>query len=185
MHSNVCGSCNHPPNSHDSIQCVKDQWGNFASRATACYPPQLAKAFASTIAPLLTPGPQDLPWTDLQQYLPIKQISDFPFSQVDGGGNFSQADWSRSDRETPDSFSSLRKTCLQRIISLRMDKMLVAHIQSGSPDPPFSNEQLIPFVQDLEILLNQHDIRPDWSVREHQPMHLQIFCSSAQNHGGS
>ena len=109
--------------------------------------------------------------------LPIKQVDDFPFSQVDGGGNFSQPDWSRSERVTPDHFSSLRKSWLQRILSLCMDKMLVAHIQSGSPDPPFSKEQLIPFVHDLETFLRHHNIQPDWSVREHQPMHLQILAA--------
>ena len=55
--------------------------------------------------------------------------------------------------------------------------MLLAHIQSGSPDPPFSKEQLIPFVQDLEAFLGQHNIQPDWSGREHQPMHLQILAA--------
>ena len=158
------GTCNHPPGSHESIQGIRDQWGNYVSRTTACYPPQLAQAFASAIAPLLTPGQQDFQWHTLQSILPIKQVDDFPFSQVDGGGNFSQPDWSRSDRITPDHFSSLRKSWLQRILSLRMDKMLVAHIQSGSPDPPFSNEQLIPFVHDLETFLRHHNIQPDWSV---------------------
>ena len=144
------GHCIHPPHSHDSIQGVRDQWGNFASRATACYPSTLAENFAASIAPLLTPGPQDLQWSALQSLLPIKHVEDFPFSQVDGGGNISQPDWSRADRTTPDHFPFLRKAWLQRIISSRMDKMLLAHIQSGSPDPPFSKEQLIPFVQDLE-----------------------------------
>ena len=171
------GSCNHPPHSHDSIQGVRDQWGNYVSRATACYPPKLAQAFASTIAPLLTPGPQDLQWHALQSFLPIKHVDDFPFSQVDGGGIFSQPDWSRADRMTPDHFSSLRKSWLQRIILLRMDKMLVAHIQSGFRDPPFFTEQLIPFVDDPETFLRQHNIQPDLSVREHQPMHLQILAA--------
>ena len=171
------GKCTHPPHSHESIQGVRDQWGNFVSRATACYPPDLATSFAETISPLLTSGQKDLVWTDIHQLLPIKQVDDFPVSQVDGGGLLSQPNWSRSDRTTPDTFSFLRKAWLQRIISLRMDKMLIAHIQSGSPDPPFSREQLIPFVQDLEIFLRQHDIQPDWSVREHQPMHLQILAA--------
>eukprot|EP00435_Cladocopium_sp_Y103_P037378 s1556_g9.t2 len=61
-----------------------------------------------------------------------------------------------------------------------MDKMLIAHIQSGSPDPPFSREQLIPFVQDLEAFLRSHDIHPDWSVRDHQPMHLEILAALHQ-----
>eukprot|EP00435_Cladocopium_sp_Y103_P046824 s1882_g13.t1 len=163
--------------SHDSIQGVRDEWGQFVSRSTACYPAALATNFAELIGPILTPGRRDIAWTDLSSFLPIKQLTDFPFSQVDGGGLTSQPDWSRPDRVTPDVFAGLRKSWLQRIISLRMDKMLVAHIQSGSPDPPFSKEQLIPFIQDLEAFLRQHDVQPDWSVREHQPMHLQFLAS--------
>ena len=66
---------------------------------------------------------------------------------------------------------------MNRIISARLDKILLAHVASGNPSPPFSMEILTPFKEDLEKFLLSHGQQPDWSIRQHQPMHLHILHS--------
>ena len=56
-----------------------NQWGNFVSRATACYPPALATEFAKNIASLLTPGRHGLIWTDIHHMLPSNRWTIFHF----------------------------------------------------------------------------------------------------------
>ena len=171
------GSCSHPPNSHQRIQGKTDAWGNYLSRATACYPPPLATAFATAIGPLLSPGCLDISWTNRFEILPVKSCSDFPFSQEDGGGLPSTPDWSCADRTHLDVFAALRTTWTRLIVSQRLDKVLLSHIGSNNPDPPFSDEELLPFKTALEEFLRQHGLQADWSIREHQPMFLAILQS--------
>ena len=173
------GQCPHPPNSHATIQGQIDESGEFASRATARYPSALATKFADVIAPLLPDTKLDYFWHDLEQCIPIKSQQDFPFSQIDGGGLPSHPDWSTSNRIEKDIFATLRKSWLKRILDQRLDKVLIAHLSKGSPDPPFWAEVLQPFVQDLENWLVQHGHSPNWDIRQHQPMYLHILHPSS------
>ena len=109
--------------------------------------------------------------------MPTKQLSEYPFSQIDGGGAFSHPDWSQDNRQEHDWFKTLRTSWMNRIISERLDKILLAHVASGNPSPPFSGEILTPFKADLEQFLEAHGHTPDWSVRQHQPIHLHILHS--------
>ena len=142
--------CQHPPNSHVRLQGLKDDSGVFASRATAQYPQKLAQLFATLVAPLLDTSALDLQWSSLDALMPIKQLSDYPFAQIDGGGAFSHPDWSQDHRQEHDWFKTLRTSWMNRIISERLDKILLAHVASGNPSPPFSMEILTPFREDLE-----------------------------------
>ena len=107
--------------------------------------------------------------------MPIKSSTDFPRSVEDGGGLFSQPDWSQGDRIIPDSLAELRKPWLNLIIQNRLDKKLLAFCGSGSTDPPFTPEELVPFRLLLENFLHKHNQPVDWSIRAHQPMHLRIL----------
>ena len=171
------GVCPHPYGSHQTIVGQFNQAGDFLSKETACYPIALAQAFAARVAPLLSNHAGDIPWNQRQTVIPIKTPDAFPRSQEDGGGLFSQPDWSQSGRSVPDSFAALRKSWLNRIISQRLDKKLLAFCQLESSDPPFSDEDLLPFRQDLEQFLVANSQTPDWQVREHQPMCLNILKS--------
>ena len=82
----------------------------------------------------------DLQWSSLDALMPIKQLSDYPFAQIDGGGAFSHPDWSQDHRQEHDWFKTLRTSWMNRIISERLDKILLAHVASGNPSPPFSME---------------------------------------------
>ena len=118
-----------------------DKAGDFLSKETACYPSALAQAFAASVTPLLSAHTGDIPWDQRMNVLPVKAPDAFPRSQEDGGGLFSQPDWSQSGRKIPDTFASLRKSWLDRIISKRLDKKLVAFCQLESPGPPFSEDE--------------------------------------------
>ena len=43
--------------------------------------------------------------------------------------------------------------------------------------PPFSTQELEPFKQILEEWMTSHGLTADWSIREHQPMHLGLMQS--------
>ncbi|CAL1138035.1 unnamed protein product [Cladocopium goreaui] len=156
---------------------LRDDSGAFASRATAQYPQKLAQLFANLVDPLLDTSGLDLQWSYLDALMPTKQLSEYPFSQIDGGGAFSYPDWSQDNRQEHDWFKTLRTSWMNRIISERLDKILLAHVASGNPSPPFSVEILTPFKADLEQFLEAHGHTPDWSVRQHQPIHLHILHS--------
>ncbi|CAK9114858.1 unnamed protein product [Durusdinium trenchii] len=118
---------------------------------------------------------QDISWTARNLVLPIKEVSDFPRSSEDGGGNFSQPDWSRAPRVESDVFQSLRRNWMKMVIQNRLDKKLIAFCSTGSSDPPFSDQDMRPFQESLEAFLRSHGIEPDWHIRDNQPMYLRIL----------
>ena len=169
--------CPHPPNSHVRLQGLRDDTGAFASRATAQYPIPLAQKFVVLVGPLLDNSAVDLQWSLLNYIMPIKQLSDYPFAQIDGGEAFSHPDWSQDQRQEQDWFHEFRTSWMRRIVSDRLDKILLSHVASGSSLPPFSQAILQPFKEDLEKFLVSHGHQPDWSVRKHQPIQLRILHS--------
>ena len=78
------GHCNHPPNSHDSIQGKIDERGNFESRKTAGYPSPLADKFASLMQPLLPEHSQD--FENDSQFRPTSSLQIFHFLKKMVGG---------------------------------------------------------------------------------------------------
>lgn len=179
--SELGSTCNHPPGSHISIRGVNATTGEFMSRQTACYPKALASAFAKLILPLLSTTRTDWSWSNRKHLFPLKDLHAPPFSQEDGGGLPSQPDWSLPDRTLPDVFDSLRKRWLDLIVSNKLDRYLVEYFaQPDHSAPPFSEETLALFRPILEDYLRALGHEPDWTVREHQPMHLRILQSLSQ-----
>lgn len=124
--------CTHPPDSHESIQGNRDEFGNFRSRATACYPQPLADKFAGVITPLLPLVHLDIPWQDNRLIISPKTLTHFPFAQEDGGGLPSHPDWSQGERDEPDFLRSLRRSWMHRIVSHKLRKHLQTHLATGS-----------------------------------------------------
>ena len=88
----------------------------------------------------------------------------------------SNPDWSLGERLASDIFGPLRKTWMRRIVDLRLDKFLVQYFsQEDHSLPPFSEDMLALFRQDLETFLHDSSFLPDWKVRQHQPMCLEIL----------
>ena len=117
-------------------------------------------------------------WSSLDALMPIKRLSDYPFAQIDGGGAFSHPDWSQDHRQEHDWFKMLRTSWMNRIISERLDKILLAHVASGNPSPPFSME-ILSSIQGRsgEIFVRLMVNNLIGPVRQHQPMHLHILHS--------
>eukprot|EP00435_Cladocopium_sp_Y103_P033807 s3386_g8.t1 len=176
--SSLGSLCRHPAGSHLSIRGVHADTGEFVSRQTACYPSDLAAAFAQLVFPLLSSSGQDWPWRHRHLLQPIKGLHDPPFSQEDGGGLHSFPDWSSPHRTCVDCFSSLRKTWVDLIVTHQLDKRLLAYFSlPDHKDPPFSDDILALFQPILHEFLVQHGLPADWSIRDHQPMHLAILQS--------
>ena len=100
----------------------------------------------------------------------IKGRCEAPISYEDG------ADWSLPGREDPDAFRSLRQGWVQRILDLKLDKKLLMYFpQSDHPPPPFTGDTVQIFRNLLIEFFDQHGVRLDWKIRDHQPMHLLIL----------
>ena len=168
--------CTHAPGTRKSVVGVLDDTGQYLSRTTACYPLDLAQAFANLVAPLLGSPSRDWTWDSWHELLPKKALLAPPFGQEDGGGLVSNPDWSMGDRIAADSFKTLRQSWLTRLVEWRLDKYISLFFNHGEHTaPPFSEETLAPFRQDLEDFLRLHGKDIDWTIREHQPMHLSIL----------
>ena len=166
-------TCPHPPGSHQQIAGVKTSTGQYLSTETAEYPSNLASQFAQIILPLLSQQSLDLNLQTFQQYLPIKSIQSPPFARQDGAGFPSQADWS-GIHSFDDCFSTLRKNFFRTIMDQKMDRQIIQAFRSGQVEPPFQDEQLIPFRNFLDEFLLAQGIQPDWSVPADQQLCLHI-----------
>ena len=71
---------------------------------------------------------------------------------------------------------TLRQSWLKRIVDWRLDKYISLFFNHGEHTvPSFSKETLALFRQDLEEFLRLHGVAIDWTIRNHQPMHLSIL----------
>ena len=173
--------CDHPKGSHVSLVGTVSDTGEYLSRQTACYPEDLATAFAERVAPLVSHSSHDWKWDDISQIPPLKTILQPPFGQEDGGGFTSNPDWSLGERVATDFFGPLRQKWVQRILDNRLDKFLVQFFsQTDHSSPPFAENIITPFRNDLEQFLQDSGINPDWTIRDHQPMCLHIMHGLCQ-----
>ena len=132
--------------------------------------------FAQLVIPLISCNKHDFSWEDRHSLLPIKGRCDPPISYEDGAGIWSLPDWSLPGREDPDTFRSLRKAWVQRILHLKLDKQLMVYFsQSEHSSPPFTDDVVQIFRKLLIEFFNQHGIQLDWTIRAHQPMHLLVL----------
>ncbi|CAE7243204.1 unnamed protein product [Symbiodinium sp. CCMP2592] len=89
-------ACRHAAGHHDVFHGKRDATGQFVSRYTAVFPPMLCNAFMEAISPLFPVNTKATGFTSLHQALsalPVRPLNDFPTGQQDGGGIYSQPDW--------------------------------------------------------------------------------------------
>ena len=173
--------CQHPPNSHLQIRGIDAATGQFVSRQTACYPEALAQTFAKIVDPILSHNKCDCSWKHRHDLLPKKGRFAAPFSYEDGAGTESFPDWSSPDRAEPDTFQDLRGMWAHHILHGKLHKKLMAYFSwSEHPAPPFNDETIEEFRAMLVKFFAQHNVHLDWSIREHQPMHLLVLQAFSQ-----
>ena len=136
----------------------------------------MACQFAELIIPLVSHNKHDWSWHNRRSLLPIKGRCEAPISYEDGAGMWSLPDWSLPGREDPDTFRSLRQSWVQRILEQKLDKQLLMYFsQSDHPSPPFTDDSIQIFRTLLIEFFEQHGVQLDWTIREHEPMHLLIL----------
>ena len=167
--------CDHPRGTHTSIAGAKDSSGAYLSKSTAQYPVALAQAFADIVSPMIAGPSESLTFAMVMQMIPMKVLSDHPQAFQDGGGLFSFPDWSYPRGPTADIFRDLRQSFFKLILDNSFHKRIICHFHRQDSAPPFSPDELEPFREILEHWMTQHGMEVDWSVREHQPMHLGIL----------
>eukprot|EP00435_Cladocopium_sp_Y103_P073418 s313_g43.t1 len=111
---------------------------------------------------------------ETSDFLPMKGLTDPPFSRQDGAGFASQADWS-SPHRFADCFQSLRKNFFTKILDQRLDQVVMRAFSARQDSPPFSMEQLVPFRTFIDEFLLAQGIVPDWTVPADQNLSLFIL----------
>ena len=167
--SGMACACVHPANSHQQIAGVRTHTGHYLSRDTAEYPPALANQFAQIILPLLSDQGRELDISNFEQYLPCKDVASPPFVRQDGAGFPSKGDWS-GPHNFEDCFQTLGKNFFRSILSARLDQTLLRAFNEQQAEPPFSEEQLLPFKRFLDEFLLAQGIQPDWSIPPDQQL---------------
>ena len=129
--------CSHPFGTHEPIARVRNLDGSYKSRDTAKYPAEMCTAIASLISPLCSSSQGAiLDISSLWHIAPFKGLSDLPVSYEDGGGLFSEPDWCRPCRTSPDCFHTLRRqwvqTILQKWFMFKVDPFFEKRGQSTS-----------------------------------------------------
>ena len=152
----LAGTCQHPRGSHESVIGTRDSDGSFRSRKTAEYPKQLAASIANLVLPLLSQRSLDLSLVDALQYIPIKSLQDFPFSNEDGGGLHSTPDRSMPERTSEDVFRSLGQSFFEFILSKNLHNEFLANIAKKLNDPLFSDIVVDQARQLMSHFLKQH-----------------------------
>ena len=172
----LAGKCSHAPGTHESVAGVRFSDGSFKSRITAEYPSEMCEALAKVISSLMQGSSGQI--IDLQtalELIPLKDLHDLPVSYEDGGGLFSEPDWSRPNRIQSDHLHDLRKVWVQHILDNKLTDKMHQFLRSCGTDPPFTNSDLEFFRESLSDFLRSKGFTADWSIRPDQPLHLELL----------
>ena len=166
--------CDHDRNLHE-VFAGQSADGSFRSRKTAEYPQAMCSAIATLISPLCQSTATLLDISTATTLIPKKGLTDFPVSYEDGGGLFSQPDWSRPHRQEANMFQHLRKSWIDRILATKLHHKFLQFLQTDDSSPPFSEDDIQPFRDILSEFLAAHGRTVSWDIREDQPMHLSVL----------
>ena len=64
---------------------------------------------------------------------------------------------------------------MSQIIKSKLERKLIASLTMQDPNPPFSDEDLIPFRLFLVEFLEAQGLHVDWGIPDDQPMHLHVL----------
>ncbi|CAE7232659.1 unnamed protein product, partial [Symbiodinium sp. CCMP2456] len=175
--SGLASSCQHPKGVHSPISGRRDSSGQFLTRHTACYPASLCSRLASILDPLLSRHVGVIPFLSWETRLLAPKLHwPIPASRVeDGAGSCSTGSWSVPQGE--DSFRLLRQAWMQRITRPEFLGKFRANLASGSKDPPLSDVDLRPFLEDLRsfLRLSEKEFETLLCVPPGQPFRLFLL----------
>ncbi|CAE7493807.1 unnamed protein product [Symbiodinium sp. CCMP2592] len=138
-------TCRHTAGHHDVFHGKRDATGQFVSRHTAVFPPMLCNAFMEAISPLFPENTQVTGFTSLHQALsalPVRPLNDFPTGQQDGGGIYSQPDWTSPPAGQKDTFRQLRQDLWGFFKQHKLFDRLRKHVSESSQKPLIQQHEL-------------------------------------------
>ena len=165
----LAGNCQH--HTHYSVSGKRLPDGTYISSLTAEYPSLMASAIVDIIRPWVS--------QNFHCYNPILQwktlLAKQPISRgpriTDGAGDISSANWAIPFCQ--DIFKAVRQKWCTRILSKHLHAHVTQSSQKHTTDPFISEEELIPFLQDLQDCFPSET--QDVSIPPFQPFRLQLF----------
>ena len=175
----VAKSCPHAASAHQQIAGVRMADGTFLSPITAEYPPDLAHALATIIAPYVTKGSMELPLDTWQDALPQSlKWPRLPTRVEDGGGLTSTA--SHMQRPTHDKLAALRSRWFRRLSDTKHCLKTTAALTSGCKEPPLTDAGLQPYIVDMLEVLDDPPGDHLLQIPAGQPFRLYLWHTLAK-----
>ncbi|CAE7643123.1 unnamed protein product [Symbiodinium sp. CCMP2592] len=173
-------TCQHAAGHHDTFHGKRDATGQFVSRHTAVFPPMLCNAFMEAISPLFPENSHATDFTSLDQALsalPIRPLNDFPTGQQDGGGIYSQPDWTSPPAGSKDTFRQLRQDMWGFFKEHKLFDRLRKHVSQSSQEPLIQQHELPALRSIWEDWFRAQGFTDSvsWEVAPDQPYCLQAL----------
>ncbi|CAE7235661.1 unnamed protein product [Symbiodinium sp. CCMP2592] len=173
-------TCQHAAGHHDAFHGKRDAAGQFVSRHTAVFPPMLCNAFMEAISPLFPENSHATDFTSLDQALsalPIRPLNDFPTGQQDGGGIYSQPDWTSPPAGSKDTFRQLRQDMWGFFKEHKLFDRLRKHVSQSSQEPLIQQHELPALRSIWEDWFRAQGFTDSvsWEVAPDQPYCLQAL----------
>ncbi|CAE7223898.1 unnamed protein product [Symbiodinium sp. CCMP2592] len=177
------GSCPHPRGTHRPFHGVRDSSGEYTTRKTAAFPEKLCQTFISAIAPLFpaasTSAPAPLVSIDqATQQLPIRPVDDLPTGQQDGGGIYSQPDWTSPPAGYKDVFRQLRRDMWDFFKQQGMFDRLRKHVSTSANEPIFTPHEVATLRSIWESWFRAQGFTEtvSWAIAQDQPYALEALA---------
>ena len=157
---NLALSCNHAPNSHESVVGVKLPDGSYKSRLTAEYPPDLAVALAEVIKEFTTCSGQVCPLSTWKSHLPTKLTWPEVCHRIEDGGGIPSSASGHMLMSTSQC-TQLRQKWFKRLCDSKDCLKIVAKLETANPSTPLSDEELGPYLADLLSVFQAGHLQDD------------------------
>ena len=168
--------CPHVADYHVRLSGVRNPDGSFRTRDTACYPASLARSLAALCVPFLSIMDREFTAQTWLQLLPARfPWPPTPYPIQDGAGNSSTACHAKPQSE--DVFRTFRHVWSTHLADSGLVFKVVNALSSGSKQPPLTDDELLPFLNDLRAFLRVQ-CPATWASLLHvegQPFRLNLW----------
>ena len=172
----LASCCQHGPAAHYSLLGLRDSSGQYVSRLSAEYPKGLACKIAHVVKKFISCHDRFMRLQDWRCLLHPSPCWHLPAVRVeDGAGLHSTAAWLQP--QAPDRLAQLRERWSRRLFEDKLCLRLAYSLQSSPDQPPLSESDLDPFVQDaLDVLgVSTSDRSAVLSITPGQPLRLHLL----------